>query len=36
MLLKTLLAVALAWGTFAGFSGAVQNFNPIPKCFPCK
>ena len=34
MLLKTLLAIALAWGTFAGFTGAVQDSNPIPPLLP--
>ena len=36
MLLKTLLAIALAWGSFAGFTGAVQDSNTIPRCYPCK
>ena len=35
MLLKTLLAIALAWGSFAGLVSSVQDSNPIPKCYPC-
>jgi hypothetical protein len=37
-LLKTVLALALALATFAGYASpsSIQAGDPIPHCFPCK
>jgi hypothetical protein len=37
-LLKTVLALALALATFAGYASpsSIQAADPIPHCFPCK